>query len=455
MAIVLRSSLESWVFQAGRLVWEQARGERRASPTIPQLRAALVERATAAARAETRSELIDELRGVFDAALALAAERGIARRELDLDRGAHGAHTPRAPAPSPEPPQSEPSGPETGEQNDSASFASQTLVSSQHGSRKSEPRNAAQPDESSALDRAATSRAGRIAARLLSDADRAPAPGTRGAVSTASAADRELSRRDAPASGTAGARSHRAADRELSRRDAPAGRTAGARSHRAALSATASMARRLASAVVERARHTGVALPEPVRAGLLREAVAIVADRLTTPASSHERSITRVSAASRAWRADAVLSSWLRASRREPSRAAAISGQRGAFRALASRLFARERRSYHSRVRFALRARWPSLRERSRQRQFKVVVDQRSKGMALAAIPAAAGAQLAAWAVTTTSRFLLERWVLPYLMRKAAPLRVAPVAGKLLWGFGRVAVPTGLRLLARTPSRAR
>jgi hypothetical protein len=75
--------------------------------------------------------------------------------------------------------------------------------------------------------------------------------------------------------------------------------------------------------------------------------------------------------------------------------------------------------------------------------------------MALAAIPAAAGAQLAAWAVTTTSRFLLERWVLPYLMRKAAPLRVAPVAGKLLWGFGRVAVPTGLRLLARTPSRAR
>jgi hypothetical protein len=432
MAIVLRSSLESWVFQAGRFVWEQARGERRAAPTIPQLRAALVERATAAARAETRSELIDELRGVFDAALALAAERGIARRELDLERGAHGAHTPRAPAPSPEPPQSQPSGLETGEQNDSASFASQTLVSSQHGSRKGEPRNAAQPDESSALDRAATSRAGRIAARLLSDADRAPAPGTRGAVSTASAADRELSRRDAPA-----------------------GRTAGARSHRAALTATASMARRLASAVVERARHTGVALPEPVRAGLLREAVAIVADRLTTPASSHERSITRVSAASRAWRADAVLSSWLRASRREPSRAAAISGERGAFRALASRLFARERRSYHSRVRFALRARWPSLRERRRQRQFKVLVDQRSKGMALAAIPAAAGAQLAAWAVTTTSRFLLERWVLPYLMRKAAPLRVAPVAGKLLWGFGRVAVPTGLRLLARTPSRAR
>lgn len=464
MAIVLRSSLESWMFQAGRFVWEQTHRER-SGPSVPQLRAALVRHSTAAARAETRAELTRELRGVFEAALGLAAERGIARTELERPRSARDPESKGTVAPA-----SVPERPRSGyDWQSSRTLAAEwphsgrdlqsggTVASERpRGARFLQTEMSVSPERPRArkvLDRVAALRS------TASDVLEAPSRARKVLSDLGSSVVRGIQRREVPEPPPHRPRARRVLDR-----------VAGPMTmldRVAELGSSVVGVATPAAVVFDRVVDLGASVADAADRGanaVIRGATAAIGGGSTgassaRPAPTNATSLTRVSAVSGAWRVDAVMSRWLSARRHEPSGSAAIGGKRGAVRWVASQLSSLDQRGYASHARFALRARWPVLRERRwfgrRQRQFKVTVEQRSKGTMLATIPASPGAQLAAWAVTTTSRFVLERWVLPYLMRKVAPLRVAPVASKLLWGFGRVAVPTGLRLLARTPTRAR
>jgi hypothetical protein len=71
-----------------------------------------------------------------------------------------------------------------------------------------------------------------------------------------------------------------------------------------------------------------------------------------------------------------------------------------------------------------------------------------------AAIQRATSGELAVWAVSATSRLIVERLLLPYLRRLAAQ-HVRASKGKLVWELGSLAVPLGLRLLASNPVRGR
>jgi hypothetical protein len=61
-------------------------------------------------------------------------------------------------------------------------------------------------------------------------------------------------------------------------------------------------------------------------------------------------------------------------------------------------------------------------------------------------------AELAAWAVSATSRLIVQRLLLPYLRRLAAQ-HASASGGKLLWDLGNIVVPLGLRLVTNSSVR--
>jgi hypothetical protein len=110
-------------------------------------------------------------------------------------------------------------------------------------------------------------------------------------------------------------------------------------------------------------------------------------------------------------------------------------------------------------VRVSLRARVRSLPRGLRRSQQQVQVEARARVMGLVVpglpmlrtLPRSSNpTDLAVWALSASSRYLLEHVIVPYLMQSAAIRRAAPVA-RAVWGVGRVVVPAGFRLVARRP----
>lgn len=196
----------------------------------------------------------------------------------------------------------------------------------------------------------------------------------------------------------------------------------------------------------------------------LQETVTVVAHRfLGAPGSSvtHLRSFTRIVPVTSAWTADAISLRWLRTGffpvppvqTSIPATIDRVAAPSAPPPKKVTQPPAASRASAPAGAKiptYVLRAR-PTPRHSSRwlrRPEQQVTSSHHPTGLVLPGrVHVATRAELAAWAVSATSRLIVERLLLPYLRRLAAQ-HATQSRGKLLWELGSLAVPLGLRLVA-------
>jgi hypothetical protein len=202
----------------------------------------------------------------------------------------------------------------------------------------------------------------------------------------------------------------------------------------------------------------------------LQETVTVVTQRFLGARGSsvtHLRSFTRIVPVTSAWTVDAISLRWLRTGFfPEPPVQTNVAAKidRVAAPAIRPRKNATQP-PITSRTSDPPSAKMPTfvLRSRSvplqnsrwlrRPEQQATTTPRPQMGLVLPGrVQLATRAELAAWAVSATSRLIVERLLLPYLRRLAAQ-RATQSKGKLLWELGSIVVPLGLRLVANNSVR--